>query len=826
MSVALVTCLTVWIVPPCSAQPDPEPTVEHRLADFEDGSLDGWQSSMSGEYYQGGHGQKGLSIVDDAGRGGQVLEAKIHWTDDQASEPAFITYFLPEPVPAHLIASVSFAYRLSDYHLDDRVGFRVRLRYSESSFTDYPVSTGRPLPAGEWQEVSLDTHPGSNVRNVYGTLFGSVQELTFRLDDVDAENAEFALRVDAIRLHTRQPVATPYTPKAGVRRENERLDILYLKHSAEGFFPLEDAARFTAGMLYPAREDRTRLSIDTQLFRGLHFPFFGFPASREEVLAHDVIAMLDVDPYVLTWDQATWIADAVASGAGLLFVAGPNTLAHSKDFKSPIAAVLPATFEAEAKDQPGGAAEVAAPDHSVVAGLPPDRLGRVGAVAAVEPKTDSQVVLTAGGRPLLALGTVERGRTALLTTWPQVSRTTEGQFYTDDCATALLEQIIFWLARREPEVLVSDVTTPPRSIIGQADVELGLTLTTAKPRTVTVDWSTDAAPELVETETVQLDAAKPVSHTFPLSPPQGPQQPVELRALVRTADGQPLARRSFRTRVLPPIAVEAYVWHGNRALAPGWPVQCGAVLSIPGAPELSGSGVGASLSVPDSGLLVGLPTMADVWVYQPGTDTVYHSFSGGEVLAEDHQSEGLFPRTTTEALLRATRTDGQVFDTDDRIATVRRTLQVRPGGVVACRYDYEFVRDVRVSRMPVLLTFSIDRYADTPFSLVSAEGTSESVLPAEEDRTRDTIADVHGLDLTLETDAGPLRIKWEQPELRAWLRDLRRYDLAHYRLELEGPFAGREARAGDEHPRVRELHLNRVARRQGLVGADDDLNRT
>ena len=688
------------------AQPAKEPVVGHAIADFEDGSLEGWQSSMSGEYYQGGHGQKGLGIVDDAERGGKALAAKLRWTNDRASEPAFITRFLPERLPAHLITSVTFSYRLSGYHLDDAMGFKVRLRYSDTSFTDYDVSTGEPLPAGEWQTVTLDTRPGPSVRNIYGSLFGTVREVTFRLDDVDEENAEFELRLDDISVTSRQPIEMTYEPKQESVQRDQRLDVLYLKHSAEGFFPLEEALGGDA-------------RIDTHLFRGLHFPFFDFPKQRRDALAYDLIVMLDVDPYVLTYEQATWIADAVASGAGMLFVAGPNTLYHSKDFKAPIASVLPATFKAEAKDSAGGTVEFAA-EHATVAGLDPERLGRVRTMATVTPRAGAMVPLTSGGFPLLILGEVGEDRTAMLTTWPQISAPRQREFYQADHSVALLGQVTAWLTRSAAEV----------------------------------------AP--------------------------------------------PPARRTVEA--LPAVELAGYAWHGGTAFAPGWPVKCGATLSVTGSPTVSGAGASADVSLPGGGLSVGLPTMADLWVYKPGSEEVYHSFGGGEALS--HTTDpGLRAKTVTEMLLRAQRTDGNVFGEDDRIATVRRTLEVKPGGVVACTYEYEFAQGLRVSRMPVTLTFPVGAYAGTPFTLTGSDADQEGVLPPDEDDRRDTILNAHGLDLTLETEAGPVRIVCPDPERRAWLRDLRKYDIDLYRLELEGAFAGREAKAGDTYTVAFEIHL-------------------
>jgi len=44
-----------------------------------------------------------------------------------------------------------------------------------------------------------------------------------------------------------------------------------------------------------------------------------------------------------------------------------------------------------------------------------------------------------------------------------------------------------------------------------------------------------------------------------------------------------------------------------------------------------------------------------------------------------------------------------------------------------------------------------------------------------------------------------VRIEWQQPGLRAWIRDLRKYGSAEYRIELECPFAGAEVKAGDTY---------------------------
>ncbi len=705
-----ILCIAMGISTANVVRAQQPPTAELVIADLEDRSLEGWQSSMSGEYYEGGHGQKGLAIVDDAERGGPVLEAKVRWLDTKSSEPVFITRFLSDAVPAHLIDSISFSYRLSSYHLNDDGGFIVRLRYSPTSFTDYRVSTGEPLPAGEWQDVALTTAPDPTRRNIYNSLFGSVQEITFRLDDVDAENAEFELRVDDVRFATSEPTVATYAPTVHDRSTDEQLSILYLKHSAEGFFRLEDAVTAAGG-------DSAR--IDTCLFRGLHFPLWGFPETLDATLAYDLIVMLDVDPYVLTHRQAPWVADAVASGVGLLFVAGPNTLRHSKDFKAPIREALPITYNAEAGDVGGGTVTAPDPPHIVLNGLDVSRLGRVRSMTSVEARSGATVALTSGEKPLLVVSELERGRTAVLTTWPQIDTPRSRQFYLGDHSPALLERIVRWLVRDES----APTPAPPARVAQDAGFEL-----------------------------------------------------------------------------------DGYVRHGRTAFAPGWPVQVAARLSVPGIPVITTSGMSAAISLPDMGLRLDLPAMADVWVLKPGSDEVYHSMGGGEVTSHELATEGFLPRVVTEAILRATRTDGNVFGEDNAIAKVRRQLEVRPGGTVACAYEYEFLQDTRVHRMPLTVSFAVGMYAGTPFRTTGPDGDREDVLPPDASERRDTVLDAQGLDITLETEAGPLRIRYPEPDRRAWLRDLRRYDMDQYRLELGGPLAGQAAKQGDRYVIAFEIH--------------------
>jgi len=421
--------------------------------DFADANLPGWQSSYSGEYYRGGQGQEGLIRAEDPEQG-FCLRARVEWRDERASEPAFITRFLDPKLPLAQLETVSFRYKIEAEGevapVDPRDGFKVRLRTSETSFTDYTVTTGEPLAANVWRDVTIEVQKRERIVNIYDRLFGKVQELTFRLDDVDDRNATLALWVTDLRVTFREATPEDYRPTVHPRPPDERLDVLILQHAAEGFYDFDAAAR--------SLDANARVTILP--FRGLHFPLWGFPATFDELLAYDVVVFGDLDPYVLTAEQARWLADAVASGVGLLVCGGPNTLTHAQDFKAALRNLLPVTFEPEAPLRGGGL--VTGADHPLTEGLPLERLGRVGPMQTLTPRDGVEVVLTAGNAPLLLAGTVERGRVLVLNTWPALAEGKEGRFFGTDAWPALAQRLLAWAARRDlPATSLPTPSTPP-----------------------------------------------------------------------------------------------------------------------------------------------------------------------------------------------------------------------------------------------------------------------------------------------------------------------------------------------------------------------------
>lgn len=170
--------------------------------------LSAWQVSLTPEYYKGGFGQTGLQLVDDAERG-RVLRCGFAFADSKVSEPVFITKKLGEPVRRVDIQRVRFWAKLSAPLIDPQNVFILRLRTSPTQHDNWSVQKEmrQPFPIGEWVHVDIDTSVGHTVRNIWGRVFDSVMQMTFRMDDIDDRDGGCELFLDDIELVVRTPPA-------------------------------------------------------------------------------------------------------------------------------------------------------------------------------------------------------------------------------------------------------------------------------------------------------------------------------------------------------------------------------------------------------------------------------------------------------------------------------------------------------------------------------------------------------------------------------------------------------------------------------------------
>ncbi len=741
--------------------------VRMMVDDFEGADLGKWQSSMSPEYYKGQEGKQGLQIVDDAERGGKVLRANVKWVDPKASEPCWITRFLDPPPKKTSVIAVSFWYKVTKAALNPQGGFKVRLRTGPRSFTDYDVLRGEPPPVNQWRHVTLDTSIGPNVRNIYGSLWGHIIQLTFRLDDIDDRNADFDLYLDDVEFTLSEPEKAEYTPRTVQRPQDEKLRVLYMRHSAAGYYGLEEAIR----QVDPQAE------IATQLFRGLHFEFFDFPQRPAEVWAYDVFIMLDVDPWVLRWEQACAIADAVNSGATFVFFGGPNTLHHAKDMKAPIRGLLPVTYQEKAKDV-GGGMPVAAREHYLTAGFPSAGLGSVAHMHQVEPLPEAQVLWTAGKRPLVVAGPVGQGRTLFINAWPRQGDERRGRFFSSDLSDDFLRQVVRWAAGRVPGAYLTEVELAPQTVVGRQEVGA---------RTKIGGQAADCAVRL-------LVNGKAVKGTrFTVDPGSFDHVDVPY-ALELVKGGKVLDRRDAMVQAQHPYHLEVQ-WAAQRyCLAPGWPLEFDVQLARRDLPEVKADG--ASVRMSFGGQLVDVTGFVDTWIYEQKGEKVIHDQLGALEVKAEQTAEGLLPRWHVTGICQAGRQSGEKWAEDPRYLQVERQVRTMEDGAVIVETDYEFLADVKVQRLPLLVTLPCSLYGGKSFRCEQKEGVREGVLPAEQGGK---IFDGTGMKFTVETEAGPLSIECLNPSLRCWLRDLRQYKMSVFRFEIEAPVAGQEVRKGHKY---------------------------
>ena len=744
------------------------------LEDFEGDTLDKWQNSVSPEYYKGGEGRKGLEFIQDPERGG-VMQALVAFVDPNKSEPVWITRFIDDPIPLRQILTVSFWYKITGVDVAPIDSFKLRLRTSPTSFRDYEVLPEEGPALEQWQRVTVNAREGMSLVNVYRGIFGEVQQLTLRLDDVDERNAQFALLVDDIRVTVDQPRAESYEPTSYQLRRDERLDVLLITHSTAGYYGIEQAAR--------ALDPQAR--VDTYLFRGLHFPLWGFPTSVEALLGYDVIVLVDVDPWVMTGEQATWLADLVHSGAGMLFFGGPNTLTHAKNFKLPLREALPVTFETDVKDVRVNARPVGS-DHPLAAALPGARLGTVGSTHALTPREGAQGPFTVGEQPLVICGDFGAGRVALINAWTEFGSTLRGRFFTSDLSDDLMRALLSWAGDRMPTARLSSVELPPASVVAPATVSIG----------AAADGGVKQVRLKVARQPDQVGAGDgPVSFEVAFDAIEESERTVACVLEAVDDAGRITARRDFSVELLNPLAAEV-AWAGHQyTFAPGGPLEFAVKLARRDLPSIEASGSSLKLAFAGGELPVGVAGLADIWVIPPGTDKTLHDQSGPADVETTRAYDGLQPVVTTTGVTRAGRKDMK-FGDDDRIQRVTRTAQALGDGSIRLNYHYEFLQDVRLNRITTMLSLPASAYAGCPFVAEQGDDRTEGELPVE---TGGKIFDGTGLKLRVETPRGPLTIEVLDPSLHVWMQDLRRYEMGDFRLEIEAPYEGSEARKGDTY---------------------------
>ena len=584
--------------------------------------------------------------------------------------------------------------------------------------------------------------------------------------------------LDDIELELKKGAAErTYEPRARTRPTDDHVRILLLRHRAASHYGLASAIEAVV-------PDAT---VDAFDYRGLHFEFFGFPVSLEEILAYDAVFMLDVDPFMMRHDQCAWIADAVASGCHLVVFGGAVTLARARDFKAPLRAVLPVTFESGSRDIGVSAAPEPGEPHFLNQGFDPVGLGRVTSVQDLVPKEGAEVPWTARARPLVVTAPSGSGRATVVNTAPRTDRSATGGFFTSALSDDLMRRLVRYALGRTDGPSIESLAIPGPAVParGQATVRF------------TSAGAGDGDLRLVQLDGDPADIRRRARGESLLALPETlwSEQLLSFRA-ERRAGGETVDYRDFGLSILNPIKLEVF-WARNKfTFAPGGPMAFQVTATRRDIPEVR-PGPNVAISFADGTLPVNVPGFVDAWVHDPASGTVIHDLYG-PVNVKTTAHGGLVPSWTVVGDAMAARGDGgPKFGEDGRILACNRRIEVLEGGVVRIVTAYEFLHDMTVQRLPLLVALPVDKYAGVSYRLEQEGGTEQAVFPIQTKRGK--LFDGKGLKLTVDTPRGPIVIQVPDSSLRVWCRDLRQYDMTSFRLEVEAPYAGKEAKTGDTY---------------------------
>ncbi len=509
-----------------------------------------WSSSASPEYYRGGGGQKGLSLITDVQQG-RAMRVEFAFGEAVASSPLFVSRNLETKPTFRMIKAVRFRLKVVG-KVPDRFGFRLRTGPQQHRNWAIGDLVGGSIPVDRWLDVEVPTAFDSNV---WADIDAKIYQLTFWLG---GGNCRGAFLVDDIQFVLASPVEeSPYTPKASVRPTNAAPKVLLLKLRAAGFYCLPEAFRAIA----------PDVQITACDYCGPQFEFFNFPKTREELLAYDTIVLLDIDPVVLTDEQIRWLTDTVHSGSRMVIFGGTTTLARSRMFQRPLRDLLPVTFESGSDLKTVNAPPAPAAPHPLNRGLCPAGLGRVGSMQSLKVRPGGVVSWTAAGEPLVVTGQAGKGAVTVVNAMirPGIG---QDDFFTDVLSDDLIRQLCRWSLNQLSDVGIETLSLPQDASTLQG---YSLTVTCSKGTTIQV---------LVDGKAQSVQKHKSGSFKADLKFPTPVQ--VTCDHTVRIAclkDGKVVDWRAVTVTVQTTVQLSGYWKADPNAFAPGSPVDLSAATS-------------------------------------------------------------------------------------------------------------------------------------------------------------------------------------------------------------------------------------------------------
>ncbi len=176
-----------------------------------------------------------------------------------------------------------------------------------------------------------------------------------------------------------------------------------------------------------------------------------FPGTYEELFAYNTVVLSDVNYRALGDIGFEMLCDYVEQGGKLLVIGGPYALGNGEFEDTRFLEVLPVELSGPfdlkwAGEGKSWTLDAATAKHRVLTGISFAQDPRVFWRHAVTPKPGAEVVLTAGGKPLLVLGKYGKGRVAVLTCSPTgVGEHGETPWWEWDGWSPLMKNILSWL---------------------------------------------------------------------------------------------------------------------------------------------------------------------------------------------------------------------------------------------------------------------------------------------------------------------------------------------------------------------------------------------
>lgn len=233
-----------------------------------------------------------------------------------------------------------------------------------------------------------------------------------------------------------------------------------------------------------------RMRLHRGFFRGIHLPLtHPLPKRIDRTFqgyvglnAYDLIVLADIDPQVLDPQDQLNLVAYVEGGGALLVIGGTHSFGNAEGSYALLDSVLPVTITREESIRVQAAPRTAGA-HPITGGLVGE-LGRVDRVHLTKAKPGATTVLEVADRPLLVVGECQKGRAAVLTTYPECQEAVGDCFFTNDFYDDLMRQVFDWLFRVESFVDIKMFTPPEKKVQLGESSRMGMVLSAPTRRNI------------------------------------------------------------------------------------------------------------------------------------------------------------------------------------------------------------------------------------------------------------------------------------------------------------------------------------------------------